>query len=186
MKVALPFNGGTKYVHTLYRTYGFLTKPHFIDHLREGWHWMIHQILKHSKDVDYCLAWDDNPYRDFDILRRHVPNIICPLHKIRDLDTYYDDFDWFGYPNRDHWRDYDVFEFLAQTEGKKRWWLGFPQSQPHVVFTCFDGADTSFPHWVAKSGRIWHSWGDTTPAPEHNYLTRLQYNVQHLAKELLK
>lgn len=184
---ATPFNGGTKYIAPLYRKYGFITKPDFIDHIGKWytWKWLLRESKRraeiHNRRIRFALAYDDAPLKDLEYLKQYVDDIILPLRHTSYI-QYYPHFEWIGMPNRKDRRNYDTIEFLALTEGKKRWYLGLPHDKELEILRCFDGFDCSFPHFLAKRGLIWYTWGDTELATEYSYLERLEWNLFYLRK----
>lgn len=144
--------------------YGFLTFPQFVDNgfkTEKGLDWNRAKRNAEVYHPIFFIAHDDDPLRDLDFLHMNCANIILPLHKKADLDTYKEHFEWIGFPNKSQLRDYDIDWFIQNTRGIKRWWLGlldFPIA--HSLYTKeFHGLDSTLPELCAgKFGLIWQGW----------------------------
>jgi hypothetical protein len=121
--------------------------------------------------------------KDLSLLSNVCKNIILPLHKKSDLKKYWNDFNWIGFPNKKELRDYDIYWFIENTMGKKRWWLGlheFPVNNTNFI-TAFDGLDSTLPvTYAGKYGKIWTTWKESyVPQNTIHWRTIFEMNVMN-------
>ena len=182
----LPCPNFSKEDLNLIQRHGFLTFPQFIDNgfkTKGGLRWR--KALNNAKHYHplFFLANDNAPLMDIKELNKYCAHIIFPLHKKSELDIYWNNFNWIGFPNNPKLRDYDIEWFVKNTPGKLRWWLGlhdYPEEDPGVIKE-FHGIDSTLPElYAGKYGKLWKDWRDYNKPPNKlHWRVILEINVQN-------
>ena len=170
----------------LIQKHGFLSFPQFLDNgFKTNKGIQFKSAVKKAQDLRpiFFIAHDFDPLKRLEELRTYCANIILPLHKKKDLEKYWEYFDWIGYPNKEQLRDYDIYWFIANTKGKYRWWLGlheFPVDDPSLILD-FHGLDSTLPElYAGKYGKVWTGWRQAyQPYNRLHWRVIFEMNVQN-------
>jgi len=145
--------------------HGFVTYPQFLDNNfiandnKADIKWLERNLNRFGEGLIRFAVSPDYMIEESIELKNDWPEInwIYPLHE-RDEDI--SEFDWVGFIHDSPRRDHDLKTFLKITEKKKRWYLGYWDSQPPITLLSFNGMDTTMLNAVAgKYGMIWLDWG---------------------------
>ena len=119
-----------------------------------------------QKQVKVFFAHDFNPLKDYLAIKK-FPILICPIHKLIDIDIYWSYFEWFGYDPREEFRDYTIGQFLEKTKEKKRWYMGYLNCCDDSI-VCFNGFDTTLMSERTRYGKVISPNGTEINLNKHN------------------
>jgi len=152
-----------KETREIYMRHGFMTYPQFLDNNfiaenKADVKWLIKNLKRFGQGLIQFAVLPDYMTEKSVELKKKWPDInwIYPLHQ---RDENISDFEWVGFIHDNPRRDHDLKTFFKLTEDKKRWYLGYWDSQDPMVLPLFNGFDTTMPNALAgKYGRIWLGW----------------------------
>jgi len=145
--------------------HGFMTYPQFLDNNfisnknKADTKWLERNLKRFGEGIIRFAISPDYMIKEAIELKNSWPEInwVYPLHK-RHEDI--SEFEWVGFIHDAPRRDYDLKTFLNTCKEKKKWYLGYWDSQPAVNLFLFNGVDTTMLNAIAgKYGMIWRDWG---------------------------